>query len=349
MDLSDTQWREFVIGEVFDVINSKAYHKNDLFVASDKEIPYVARSKFNNGLDSFVEEELDFVKNPKNSIVFGAESAMFFYEPFEYITGNKMYYIYHEKFNKYICLFLVAILNNAIANSTYGFGYGLTGSRLKNVRILLPIDDEGQPNYLFMIDYMKELEQNQIKKYKDYLDMLKISNYKELDNFESIKWNEFVIGDLFTISSGKRLTKANMEEGNIPFIGATSLNNGITNFVSNINESLDANVLGVNYNGSVVESFYHQYKCIFSDDVKRFHLKDYSDNKYVLLFFKTILLKQKEKYMYGYKFNADRMKRQSILVPINSEGKPNYKFMEQYMINLEISLLEKYLDYLKSD
>ena len=95
MDLTDVQWKEFIIGEVFDIFNSKAYHKNDLSIASDKEIPYIARSMFNNGLDSFVEEKADFVKNPKNSIVFGAESAVFFYEPFEFITGNKMYYIYH--------------------------------------------------------------------------------------------------------------------------------------------------------------------------------------------------------------------------------------------------------------
>ena len=35
------------------------------------------------------------------------------------------------------------------------------------------------------------------------------------------------------------------------------IQNGITNFVSNSNDSLDSNVLGVNYNGSIVENFYH--------------------------------------------------------------------------------------------
>ena len=44
--------------------------------------------------------------------------------------------------------------------------------------------------------------------------------------------------------------------------------------VSNTNNSLDRNVLGVNYNGSVVENFYHPYEAIFSDDVKRIHWQD---------------------------------------------------------------------------
>ncbi len=54
-----------------------------------------------------------------------------------------------------------------------------------------------------------------------------------------------------------------MKKGNKPFIGATDSNNGITAFVSNTNTSEDSNILGVNYNGSVVDNFYHPYKAIF--------------------------------------------------------------------------------------
>ncbi len=84
------------------------------------------------------------------------------------------------------------------------------------------------------------------------------------------KWKDYFIRDIFTVSSGKRLTKADMDIGNIPFIGATDSNNGITNWIATPNVSYDKNVLGVNYNGSVVENFYHPYGCVFSDDVKGF-------------------------------------------------------------------------------
>ena len=128
-----------------------------------------------------------------------------------------------------------------------------------------------------------------------------------------VKWKEFYVDDIFTISPGKRLTKADMDSGNIPFIGATDSNNGITNWIATPNSSFDRNVLGVNYNGSVVENFYHGYGCVFSDDVKRLHLKSYADNKFVLLFCKVAILQQKVKYTYGYKFNGQRMERQKIL------------------------------------
>jgi hypothetical protein len=86
-------------------------------------------------------------------------------------------------------------------------------------------------------------------------------------------WKEFFIEDIFNINSGKRLTKAMMTKGKTPFIGASDSNNGITEWGSNTNASFDSNVLGVNYNGSVVENFYHPYNALFSDDVKRFSLK----------------------------------------------------------------------------
>lgn len=125
-----------------------------------------------------------------------------------------------------------------------------------------------------------------------------------------------------------------MEDGNIPFIGATDSNNGITNFVSNTNKSLDKNMLGVNYNGSVVENFYHPYECIFSDDVKCISFKDD---------------KGQNKYRYAYKFNGDRMARQKIMMPVDEESKINYSTIENYMRAKELEFVVndilKYLAY----
>jgi hypothetical protein len=161
----------------------------------------------------------------------------------------------------------------------------------------------------------------------------------ELKNRE---WKEYFLEDVFEIKSGKRLVKADMIEGDIPFIGATDSNNGITEFIANKNSSLDKNVLGVNYNGSVVYNFYHSYEAVFSDDVKRLSFREIKGNMYSFLFVKALILQQKPKYEYGYKFNGERMKRQKILLPINSKGKPDYDFMENYMRKKETEVLKRY-------
>ncbi|MGF7108226.1 restriction endonuclease subunit S [Treponema pedis] len=160
---------------------------------------------------------------------------------------------------------------------------------------------------------------------------------KNVYNINAKQWYEFWLENLCKIQSGTRLTKKDQVGGRIPFIGATDSNNGITEFISNINNSLDKNVLGVNYNGSVVYNFYHPYSCVFSDDVKRIHFKEKSiGNEYTYLFFKQAILQQRKKYAYGYKFNGDRMKRQKILLPISNKKTPDYEFMQKYILIQEI-------------
>lgn len=161
-----------------------------------------------------------------------------------------------------------------------------------------------------------------------------------MDKLSSVRWKSFVLSDVFTISSGKRLTKSDMKVGKRPFIGATDSNNGITAWVDNTNESLDKLVLGVNYNGSVVETFFHPYECIFSDDVKRLHLKNGITSYHVMLFLKTMIIQQKVKFEYGYKFNEKRMQRQKILLPVTEDNSPDWQFMEEYMRRKETLLLK---------
>ncbi len=213
-------------------------------------------------------------------------------------------------------------------------------------KILLPINEKGEPNYSFMEFYIRSKESNVFEKVKKVIDkrIEKVKNFKEVPNLENKKWNEFFIEDIFHIKAGKRLTKADMIKGETPFIGASDSNNGITNFVSNINSSLDSNVLGVNYNGSVVENFYHPYKAIFSDDVKRLSLKEVEGNEFLYLFIKTIILKQKSKFQYAYKFNEARMLRQKLLFPISKNGKIDYDYMENYIKKIEYEKLTKYIE-----
>lgn len=172
------------------------------------------------------------------------------------------------------------------------------------------------------------------------------SNMASFD-LERRNWREFFFEDVLSIDSGKRLTKADMQEGVRPFVGASDSNNGITFFTSSVNESLDSNVLGVNYNGSVGFSFYHPYEALFSDDVKRVKWLDTKhNNRYTLLFLACIIHQQKNKYAYGYKFNGQRMKRQKILLPVDSLGYPDWGFMKAYMKHQEQLILKHTIERL---
>ena len=124
------------------------------------------------------------------------------------------------------------------------------------------------------------------------------------------------------------------------------MNNGIGYFVGNMNNTFESNCISVNRNGSVGHAFFHPYNALFSNDCRKFKLNEFSDNKYVSLFISTQIKAQKERYSYGYKLGTARLKKQQIMLPVNDDNEPDYKYMEQYMVNLELKLLTKYLNYL---
>jgi restriction endonuclease S subunit len=343
LKLDSIEWREFRVRDIFHVTNSKPYHKEQV-IKSPNGVPYITRTSINNGLVDTIENSDRFVLNASNSISLGAENADFFYQHLEYVTGNKMYSITGEHINRYVGLFLVMCFRQSIEGAGFGYGKGLTGTRFQNRNIMLPIDSENKPNWVFMGEYMKAIESQILDHALKFLINKSLKTNSKIGSLTPYRWKDFQLGEICNIKSGVRLTKNEMKPGKTPFIGSTDSNNGITEFTSSINSSVDQNVLGVNYNGSVVENFYHPYECIFSDDVKRVELKK-GGNKYTYLFLKTIILAQKEKYQYGYKFNAHRMKKQKIQLPINRQGEIDYEFMEQTMKSIEKKQINSIISY----
>lgn len=166
-DLNDVEWKEFKISKIFDVRKSRAYHKLQLQF-NNGNIPYITRTSMNNGLEGIVKNE-DFILNPKDTISCGAENADFFYQGTEYISGNNVCYLKNNNINRYTGLFLVKMLQNSIKGCGFGFGKGLTGTRLKNRPIILPINSKGQPNWEFMENFMRKIEYKKLNIYLDYI------------------------------------------------------------------------------------------------------------------------------------------------------------------------------------
>ena len=54
--------------------------------------------------------------------------------------------------------------------SKYAYGYKFNERRMLRQKILLPINDTGVPAYKYMESYMKYLEQQKLRRYKDFID-----------------------------------------------------------------------------------------------------------------------------------------------------------------------------------
>ena len=137
------------------------------------------------------------------------------------------------EFQGNVCRFLATCLQTVVFK--YPYNFGLFPELLKDERIMLPVDSNGEPNWTYMEVYMQkvldEVETNietmqNVKKEKSILDI------KE--------WKKFVIGDLFEISRPIARSQTEYVEGNVPFVASGNYNNGIVKWcMPKEDESLD--------------------------------------------------------------------------------------------------------------
>ena len=337
--LTDVEWKEIFIEEVAEIYSGKDIYEKERTIG---DTPYITATANNNGIGYFIGNKNKTLESECISVNRNGSVGYAFYHCYEALYGNDTRKLKPFIKNKYTALFITHAITSQ--KDKYGYGYKMGTGRLKRQKIMLPVSD-GEINYEYMENFIKNIEKKHIKNVLKYLDeYIYIYIYIIYNHFDNADWKEFFLDEICNINSGVRLTKANMQDGNIPFIGATDSNNGITNFVSNTNASHDKNVLGVNYNGSVVENFYHPYSCVFSDDVKRVSFKDeQGQNKYCYMFLKQMILQQKEKYRYAYKFNGDRMARQKVMMPVDELGDIDFKFMNRYIASKEMKNLVEIL------
>lgn len=341
--LDKVEWKEFSIESLFNIKIGKNVDGNKVDRENGKTA-YITRKENTNGLDGFIDEDLSFLNTNYPVITIGNETAEPFVQEFPFFTGTKVN-ILTPKFDVDVPVLKYIATSLRQHKDKYSYSFTINSTRLKKQNILLPADKKGNPDFQYMSDFVKKIELDKVQEVLGYI-YIKLKTMLE-EKVCEISWRNFWIEDVCEVKSGVRLTKANQEVGERPFIGASDSDNGVRAFVSNTNNSLDENVLGVNYNGSVVENFYHPYQAIFSDDVKRLKWKDeVKGNKYTYLFLKQMILSQKIKYAYGYKFNGERMKRKKIMLPVTETGLPDYDYMTSYMQKQELEQIFKILNYL---
>ena len=162
----------------------------------------------------------------------------------------------------------------------------------------------------------------------------KLDDVGSLKNIEN--WGVYSLGELFKFHKGKRLTKENMSEGTVNFIGAISENNGVRQFID-IEPMFSPNCITVNYNGSVGEAFYQHEPFWASDDVNVLYADGWELNKHIAMFIITIIKSSRYKFSYGRKWTLEKMKESIIKLPRAIDGSPNWLYMENYIKSLPYS------------
>lgn len=148
-------------------------------------------------------------------------------------------------------------------------------------------------------------------------------------------WSDFRYDALFDIKKGQRLTKAAMDPGDTPFIGAIDANNGHRQFVS-ASPNHSGNTITVNYNGSVAEAFYQPEPFWASDDVNVLYPK-FGMDPYTAMFICALIRRERFRFNYGRKWHLNRMNESIIRLPATAAKAPDWALMEAYIKSLPYS------------
>ncbi|WP_034907610.1 restriction endonuclease subunit S [Campylobacter ureolyticus] len=160
-------------------------------------------------------------------------------------------------------------------------------------------------------------------------------------SLNDVEWGEFFIKDIFTFTErGKRLKINDREVGNIPFITAGESNNGISSFINNKKQKKYYKAITIDMFGN---AYYQEEKFTCDDNITI--LKNKSFSKEIYLFLTSRLNILKYKYSYGKQLRPNRLNRDRIMLPIDSNSNPNWKFMEDYIKQEQKDIAQKVISY----
>lgn len=308
------KWGTFNIGELFDIHPTKAYKlTNSSLMEEDGVNPIVVNSSFNNGIGGYTNQE----NTEKGGIITFSDTtsadAIFFQETdfvgYPHVQGMYPIGKYKDKWSKYSLLFFVSVFRNRALGLNYDYVNKFTRESAKQISIKLPVDETGNPDFSGTLD---------------------ISS-----------WKLFQISELFNVQKGKRLTKADMKDGKIRFIGASAINNGITAYISNDEHLHPQNTITLSYNGSIGEAFYQDEMFWASDDVNVLYPK-FEMNREMAFFIIPLLKTAGKRYAFIDKWKKEDMEKSKIPLPVDKDGNPDYKYMENYIVN-KFDMIKIYL------
>lgn len=167
-ELDEIKWGEFLISDYFDV-NKEKGNESNMDSLEKGNLPLISARKFSNGLKGFVETEPQKIKS-SNVITWNKDgdggAGLAYYQEFKFAVDSHVFVLY-AKFpaNKYNQLFIVTLLSKY--KEVFSHGRANSLSRFKSEKVMLP-SKAGLPDFEFMEQYMKRIENSIINKIEDY-------------------------------------------------------------------------------------------------------------------------------------------------------------------------------------
>ena len=326
--IDTSTWKEFRVGDLFDIHPTKAYKLTNAQLLDGGDYPVIANSAYNNGIGGYSTKK---PTEKSNMVTFSdtVDANTIFYQPNDFVGYPHVQglypLMYADKWNEYTYSFFVSVFRGSAISKGFDYGNKFRRDIAVDLIIKLPATSDGQPDWDYMESYMKAV----IEESKKSLENLKKADgTKHL--IDTSTWKEFNMSDIgFTNYHGIRQTKADRKDGNIPLLTAGKENQGVASYISNA-PSVYIDAITVDMFGN---SFFHKGNYAGDDNVYFFINDNISDD--AKLFIAALLNTNNSKiYTYKEQFRQPQANTLSIYLPATSTGEPDWPYIENYMKNI---------------
>lgn len=168
INLQDRKWNELFIGNLFEVRRPKPRSEKQYQYG---KVPFIASGNMNNGVIRCCTPKIGEHLDKGNCITVSPVDGSAFYQEFDFLgrggAGSSILLLYNDCLNRYSGLFISRMIRQTCSK----YCYGKMGNQesIKREKIMLPVDEQGNPDYIFMEQYIRERESQLIQKYKDFI------------------------------------------------------------------------------------------------------------------------------------------------------------------------------------
>ena len=324
------QWKEFVIKNLFTVKRPSARSQANY---DDGEVPFVASGNFNNGVLKYLEPKKDEILDAGKCITVSPIDGSSFYQEDDFLgrggAGSSIILLYNPNLNLYNGYFIATVIRTVCRK--YAYSDMANKDTIGAEKIKLPVDETGNPDFSYMESYMKNLELAVSSSLTDLQSAKKFSTCNQID---TCRWETFQISDVFPIIKKPYVyhTKHVVEDENgIPYVVRSKFNNGIKYYVKKPSGSINPARV-ISFGAENATFFYQKEEWVSGRDI--YYIDTQHLTEYACLFITACLQPIASKYSYNFGLFPELLKKEKIKLPVNSEGEPDYLYMEEYMNNI---------------
>lgn len=327
--LKDVEWGEFNLEKLFGKsTRGKRLKSSDRILGT---LPFVTAGEANEGISAYISNDVTtFSENTTTIDMFGSAK----YRNYKYGGDDHIAVVHTQNLLKHTSVFITSAIHKSSYTGEFHYGRNFYAKDADELNISLPIKNK-QPDYQLMKYIVKELEAQKIQRLETYLEASGLKNYtlnddekQVLEDFEGGKiiFDNFTYKSIFNkIIQGRRLTKDDQIEGNIPFVMAGVTNTGVVNYISNPVASFPKNSITVDIFGN---TFYRGYDFGAGDDTGVYWSTEKNYSKKAMIFFATSMQKSVlSKFDYGKKLRSSKSLNFEMKLPTKN-NQPNYQLME---------------------